>query len=428
MTFVLAGFALGIDYDHNLLHMQAPQLESVQWEKTLIDHTIGSSWHAVSWTTTPEEALALKAKYEQLPEVSNVITVASLIPNEQDRKMEFLSDLQERLRKLPRRGEIIDHATPNLDDVSQTGTRVLKTLARLQKDQPNAALARLEQGVQRLLAALAGADGDLRQYQVKQYEQLMTRDLAEDLHRLREVSTPAPIRLDDLPACLRERYMGKNGKWLLRIFSKECLWNFEPLERFVKQIRTVDAEATGKPFTTLEGLKAMRNGFLWASFYALIAMVLVLLLDFGNVKHMLVAILPLAMGMIATLGFMALFGVALNPANMIAFPLILGVGADNGVHVLHDFRSRDSKRRYRLSHATGRGIMVAALTTILGFGTLMIAQHRGMFSLGLFLTIGVSCCMLTALIFLPALLGVMGKRQPRAVQQPTPALPESDAA
>lgn len=429
MTVVLAGFALTIDYDHNLLNMQAPSLESVQWEKTLIEHTIGSSWYAVSWTTTPEEALALKQKYEQLPEVSNVITVASLIPREQDRKMELLRDLQERLRKLPPRGSLIDHDMPKVDDVRQTGARILKTLARLQKEKPNTALARLEQGVARLLPILTDADGNDLQYRMKQYEQLMTRDLADDLHRLREVSTPAPIRLDDLPDCLRQRYVGKHDKWLVRIFSKDCLWNFEPLQRFVSQVRTVDAEATGKPFTTLEGLIAMRNGFLWASFYALVAMVIVLLLDFGNVKHTLVAILPLAMGMVATLGFMAIFGVPLNPANMIAFPLILGVGADNGVHVLHDFRGRNRNSRYRLSHTTGRGIMVAALTTILGFGTLMIAQHRGMASLGLFLAIGVTCCMLTALVFLPALLGVLSERQTDAAARPAPLpLPEREAA
>jgi predicted RND superfamily exporter protein len=243
---------------------------------------------------------------------------------------------------------------------------------------------------------------------------LITRDLAEDLHRLRDVSTPTPIRLDDLPANLRERYVGKNGKWLVRVFSKDCLWNFEPLEKFVQKIRTVDPEATGKPFTTLEGLKAMRNGFLWAAVYALIAMVLVLLLDFGRVKHTLVALLPLAMGMIATLGFMSMWKFPLNPANMIAFPLILGVGVDNGVHVLHDFCSRDHKRRYHLSHATGFGIMIKALTTVLGFGTLMIAQHRGMASLGLILAIGVTCCMLTALVFLPSLLFVMSKREKTA--------------
>jgi predicted RND superfamily exporter protein len=220
---------------------------------------------------------------------------------------------------------------------------------------------------------------------------------------------------------LRERYLGRNGKWLLRVFAKESLWEFEPLQRFVAEIKAADPEACGRPFATLEGLKAMRDGFLWAGLYALIAMVLVLMLDFGSVKHMLVALSPLAMGMIASLGILALAGVALNPANMIAFPLILGVGADNGVHVMHDFRERNRAKRYALSYATGRGIMVAALTTILGFGTLMISSHRGLASLGLALTLGVTICMLTALVFLPALLNLISGRRLRKTESPTVA-------
>ncbi|MSQ97109.1 MAG: hypothetical protein EXR98_21500 [Gemmataceae bacterium] len=442
VTLVLAGFVLNIDYDHNLLNLQAQQMDSVQWEKKLIEHTTGSSWYAVSWTTTPEEALALKAKYEQLPGVSQVITVASLIPSDQDRKLELLRDIQQRLRKLPKRGETLQHAATNLDDVEQAATRVLKILARLQREQSSDSLVRLQTHVERLLDTLHKSQPGVIQVQnsgqpdartlmtqrLQQFDGWMTRDLAEDLHRLCDVSTPTPIRLDDLPSCLRDRYIGKNGKWLVRVFAKDCLWNFEPLENFIRQIRTVDPEATGKPFTTLEGLKAMQSGFLWAGVYALIAMVLVLLLDFGRVKHTLVALLPLAMGMIATLGFMAMFGFALNPANMIAFPLILGVGADNGVHVLHDFRCRDRKKRYRLNHVTGRGITVAALTTILGFGTLMIAQHRGMASLGLILAVGVTCCMLTALVFLPALLYVMGKREKSEVGPATLPMPETKVA
>jgi hopanoid biosynthesis associated RND transporter like protein HpnN len=442
-TVILAGFAINIEYDHNLLHLQAQQMDSVQWEKKLIEHMSDSSWYAVSWTTTPEEALALKAKYEQLPEVSTVVTVASLLPADQDRKIESLRDIHQRLRKLPQRGEVIEHPMPNVDDVKQTGERVLKLLATLQKQKPNESMAQLQTGIERLLKSIHRpgevppepgvvqasyvVPAAVINHQLKQYDQLMTRDLAEDLHRLRDVSTPKRIVLDDLPTNLRERYIGQNGKWLVRIFSKDCLWDFGPLEKFVQQVRTVDPEGTGKPFTTLEGLKAMRNGFLWAGVYALIAMVLVLLLDFGRLKHTLVALLPLAMGMIATLGFMAMFGFSLNPANMIAFPLILGVGADNGVHVLHDFRGRDRKHRYRLTHITGFGIMVAALTTILGFGTLMIAQHQGMASLGLILTVGVTCCMLTALVFLPALLYVMGKRE-KPVEAVTLPMEQREAA
>ena len=320
-VLVLAGFALNIDYDHNLLNLQAPRMDSVQWEKKLTEKMSDSSWYAVSWTTTPEEALALKAKYEQLPEVSNVVTLAALMPADQEVKLEMLRDIQQRLRKLPNRGEIIKHATPNLDDIGRTGTRILRKIADLQAQQPHAALAKLQSSVERLMQTIhkgrvregdvpgepelsepeRSANGSpgaspsrITKHALQEYEQWITRDLADDLHRLRDVSTPTPIRLDDLPANLRERYIGKNGKWLVRIFSKDCLWDFEPLENFVAQIRTVEPGATGRPFTTLEGLKAMQSGFLWAGVYALIVMVLVLLLDFGRVKQMLVALLPLA--------------------------------------------------------------------------------------------------------------------------------------
>src|SRR5262249_55480801 len=154
-------------------------------------------------------------------------------------------------------------------------------------------------------------------------------------------------------------------KWLLRVFAKDCLWDYGPLRQFVDQIRTVDAEATGKPFSTLEGLRGMKHGFQWAGVYALLAIVLVLWLDFRKVKHVLVALAPLGMGLVMALGIMPLCGLPLNPANMIAFPLILGVGADNGVHVLHDYLSRRHGQCYTLSRTIGQGIMVAALTTIL---------------------------------------------------------------
>jgi len=141
--------------------------------------------------------------------------------------------------------------------------------------------------------------------------------------------------------------------------------------------------------------------------YALIAIVAVLVVDFRKPRIVLLALMPLAMGVAMTVGIMVLSGVPLNPANMIAFPLILGVGIDNGVHVLHDFFSRRRDRLYLLGSSTGRGIMVAALTTILGFGTLMLSHHRGLASLGFCLTLGVTCCMLTALVFLPAVLRLL---------------------
>src|SRR5262249_47646890 len=113
VTIGLGAAAFWVSYDHNLLHLQARGLESVRWELKLIDHTAGASWHALSYTASPEEALALKARYEKLPEVSRVVEVASLVPRDQPRKLDMLREINQRLKHLPTRGTPIPHAKPS---------------------------------------------------------------------------------------------------------------------------------------------------------------------------------------------------------------------------------------------------------------------------------------------------------------------------
>ena len=110
---VLAVCATRVTYDHNLLHLQAQNLESVKWEMTLIQDTAGASWHAVSIADSREKALELKAKYEKLPEVSRVVEVATLAPPDQDKKLPLLADIQNSLRTLPQRHKTIAHDLPN---------------------------------------------------------------------------------------------------------------------------------------------------------------------------------------------------------------------------------------------------------------------------------------------------------------------------
>jgi predicted RND superfamily exporter protein len=146
----------------------------------------------------------------------------------------------------------------------------------------------------------------------------------------------------------------------------------------------------------------------------------VLWLDFRSLRHALLAALPLALGMAQTLGLMGLVGIDLNPANLIGIPLILGIAVDYGVHIVHDALERPGP--YRISASTANSVLVDALTTILGFGALMVASHRGLESLGRVLTLGVTTCTLTSLIFLPALLALLRRGDPVV-----PALPASAA-
>lgn len=405
LVMVGAVFASRVRFNHNLLEMQAQGLESVQWERTLIDHTDGASWHAVSYTTTPEEARALKARFEALPCVSRVVEVASLIPLQQEIKIDAVRDIHKRLQKLPPRGEPIPHLlAPDPEKLDRQISELVQSLDRVSHSNPPAVVRKLRAKLGEFQDRLRSLPAHAVVQRLQVFENNVTQDLAENLHKLRDVSTPAFIGPRDIPQNLRERYIGKNGKWLLKVFPNESLWEYEPLQKFAAAIGAVDPEVTGKPYSTLEGLDAMRDGFKWACIYAFLAMVLILGLDFRNARHTLLALTPLAVGLVLTFGVMGLFGVPLNMANIIALPLLLGVGADNGVHILHDYLSSPDRRRYALGYSTGRGILVAALTTVFGFGTLMISRHQGLFSLGLVLALGVSCCLLTALVFLPALL------------------------
>jgi predicted RND superfamily exporter protein len=99
---------------------------------------------------------------------------------------------------------------------------------------------------------------------------------------------------------------------------------------------------------------------------------------------------------------MGMVGIDLNPANLIGIPLIMGIAVDYGVHVVHDYLERPGP--YRMSASTANSVLVDALTTVLGFGALMVASHRGLESLGRVLTLGVTTCTVTSLVFLPAVL------------------------
>ena len=153
----------------------------------------------------------------------------------------------------------------------------------------------------------------------------------------------------------------------------------------------------------------MQHSYITAACYALAAVVVVLLLEFRKLSLTFLALLPVGAGLVQMFGVMGLLGIPLNPANMIVLPLILGIGLDDGVHVVHDFRQRAGN--YRVSTSTTAAIVVTTLTTMVGFGSLMLSSHQGLASLGRVLTIGVTCCLFSSLVLLPALLRWMSNAE-----------------
>ncbi len=242
------------------------------------------------------------------------------------------------------------------------------------------------------------------------FQQQMAGDLLSRLHILRQVANPDPPQLSDLPASLVHRFVGQHGRHLLKIYGKGNIWDTEALTHFVNDVRSVDPHVTGNPLQAHEASAEMKGSYQEAAVYSLVVIIGVLIIDFRSISMSLIAAFPLGMGVLQTFGLLGYLNIPLNPANLIALPLILGIGVDYGVHIVHEFRERQGP--YRMSPGTAVAVLVDALTTLVGFGSLMIATHQGLQSLGRVLTLGVTCCLFTSLVMLPALLSWMTRNRP----------------
>jgi hypothetical protein len=176
----------------------------------------------------------------------------------------------------------------------------------------------------------------------------------------------------------------------------------EALERFVKGVESVDPRVTGHPVQTYYASREMQSSYLHAAVYSLLSIAIILILDFRSVRYTLLSMIPLGMGVVQLFGLLGLLDIPLNAANLIVLPLILGIGVDNGVHIVHEFL--EQKGSYRMSNATACAILLCAVTTMIGFGSMVFSRHQGLRSLGQVLTLGVFCCLVSSLLVLPPLL------------------------
>ena len=393
-TLALAGGLHELDYDHNLLNLQPDGLESVQVEKKLLEECDQSVWYALSIADSREQLLERKARLEALPSVERIDEIASLLPGDEDLKRPAIERIGGRLATLPERPPEIP-----VDRLDALG----ETLAWAQGEaskRPGG--LRTAWHLERVRESLRTKGPDECYRALAAFQQRAAGDLLSRLHALSAVANPEAPALDDLPPSLVERFVGSSGRHLLKIYGRGDIWNFESLERFVREVRSVDPRATGNPLQAYEASLEMKRSYEQAGMWALVVILVVLWLDFRNLQHAFLAVLPLALGMIQMLGLMGLVGIDLNPANLIGIPLILGIAVDYGVHVVHDYLERPGP--YRMSASTANSVLVDALTTVLGFGALMVASHRGLESLGRVLTLGVTTCTVTSLVFLPAVL------------------------
>ncbi len=430
---VVAGYAvftvlvcLGLKqlwYDHNLLNLQAEGLESVKLEKRLLASDCGASF-AVVMAKSREELMQRKAMYSDrrlCPMVDTVEEIGSYVPENVTRKQPLIQHIHDCLAnaRLPKMDAAIPVVPPfQLDQSLAKLENVMTAMGRSSE-------VRQLRGIRDLVHSLPPAEYFRR---LNSFQNNLAADMLRALDALRSISNPEPPALTDFPEGLVARFVGRSGYYCLQIHTKADIWNMTEMAEFVRQLRAVDAKlhqvnpaidtvVTGNPVQVYESEREMIWGYEKGAFYGVMIVIVVVWLDFRSIRMTLLALLPLVTSKLQLFGLMGLLGIPLNPANMIVLPLILGIGVDTGVQIVHDYLREPHP--YRMNPSTSAALVINTLMNIVGFGALMIASHRGLHSLGRVLTLGMACCLLSCMV-MPSLLQLLPDMRPKTLPDEQP--------
>jgi uncharacterized protein len=412
---------LGVTFDHNLLRLQAAGVESVVWEQRILASAGRSGSAALTTAGSLDELRRKQDAFSRLASVSDVESVLLLVPDEQPEKLRIIQQFA------PLVAAVRAVAPPALEPTAlRAPLLVLRRRLRLAAESITDERMRtnvqsLRDKVDRALARLdrVGPDGlgSLRRLQGQLYQ-----DFVDRLERFQKSLDPQPVHAGEAPPELRERYVGRSGRYLLRINPAVDIWQEAGARRFVEDLRTVDPDVTGPPVTKFEATHLIERGYFEGTAYALVLVASVSLAILRTVRGTALALAPVGLGALWTLGVMRLLGLEFNLANVWALPLIIGTAAEYGLNIYVRFLEGIDRGGPRFPQSVVLGVMLSWLTTLAGFGSLMVAHHHGIFTLGLLLSVGSTASLVGALFVLPVLIGLF-------VDRPMPGpVPVADGA
>jgi uncharacterized protein len=388
-------------FDYNLLNLQAKNTEAVAYEMKIMHNANRSTWSAAMLADTLEDARKKLDAVKALSTVSEAESILSMVPANQQEKMKFLK----------KNSSVLSHL-----QVEETDSPIfLKSIARslkrirfkLRGKKENAATDSVSEAgvwVQRVTDELEKTDPKLAQQRLSDFSKQLFDDYRGKISDLRKNANPQPVVIDELPIEMRKRFISNKGRFLISIFPSVDFWDIDQRNLFLAQLREVDPDVVGNAVHMFESSRLMKEGYVNGGIYAMAAIVVFVFMTFKNVKTTVFVFLPVVVGSLWTLGIMDLVGVRFNLANLVILPLILGIGVVNGIHIIHRYREEPDKTVPVLSKSTGQAVVLSSLTTMIGFGSMMVADHQGIFSLGLVLTIGVGSCLVASVTIVPAFL------------------------
>jgi hopanoid biosynthesis associated RND transporter like protein HpnN len=381
-------------FDFNPMNLRSAKVESVATYLDLRrDPATGANsinMLAASVQAADELARRLKAS----PQVGTVRTIDSFIPADQEAKLALIAESAKALdpvlalpaRPAPTDEEIVAALKQRAGDLTRASTN---------KSGPGAEASK------RLAAAmtkLAMAEPARRQ----RVDAVFTKPLKLDLDDMRDLLKAKPITLDNLPDEIARSWRTADGRVRLEATPTGDPDDNENVRAFARAVLALDPDATGGPISILESGRTIVTAFLQAGGWALASISILLWITLRRFGDVLLTLVPLLLAGVVTLEICVLIGMPLNFANIIALPLLLGIGVAFKIYFVMAWRSGRTKL---LQSSLTRAVIFSAATTATAFGSLWLSSHPGTSSMGKLLALSLSCTLAAAVLFQPALMG-----------------------
>jgi hopanoid biosynthesis associated RND transporter like protein HpnN len=381
-----------IGFDADPLHTKNPNTEAMQTLYDLGDSSLTNPFTIDILGSDAAKAAALAQELEKLPLVSGVLSINSFVPADQETKLAMISDaatligpsLASRDLPSPPTEEEIRAAAKKADE------KIAPALSKLPGDHVLAAIAGD-------LAKLVAAPDPV----VVAADQELTRFLPAQLDLLRTSLEATPVTLQTIPPDLARDWVLSDGRARVQVLPKAEARNSKGLADFVAEVTTAAPDAGGSAVTIEATSATIVGAFRTAAIAAVISIAIILYIALRRIRDMFLVLAPLLLSSLMTVVIIVVAGLMLNYANIIALPLLLGVGVSFNIYFVMNWRAGQTTM---LGSATARAILFSALTTGTAFGSLALSRHPGTASMGTLLLISLGCTLIASLVFIPALL------------------------
>ena len=428
ITLLMLWSGSKITFDHNYLNIEPKGIPSVTLQDTILEKFDLGMDYALVIAEDADSSRAIAKEFRRLGSVAFTEDISIYLPSSEqyEKRIPHIREIREKigaanlnssfspqdLSAFTQELERLEMNLMEMQDMAYLGgqDKVEEKCQELvgDPDRPNspnmvlALLARIQEDPR-----LAGAGFSLFQEVFAPYFK----------NSVKNMSGLEPIRWEELPVSILDRFCNSSrNQFLVTVFPAGSVWkDSEYLKRFTRDLEQVTSKATGMPPVFRALIEIIGRDGRIAIYLTLLIVFFLLWLDFQSPWQALMAMIPLGVGIFWMVGFMRLVGMQITVMNVMGLPMIIGIGIDDGVHIVHRWRQEGRDKIQVVFSSTGKAILLTSLTTMLAFGSLVFAVWRGFGHLGGALFLGVAACFLATILILSAVMGIAARSSRKGI-------------